>query len=71
MKRNFNELFSKMKPDSQERVNARSRELLQQMALATAEDVLTPSADVNEPSSDEVSPTPANAKRKVALQGSK
>lgn len=34
MKRNFNELFSKMKPEAQEWVNARSSELLQAMALA-------------------------------------
>ena len=34
MKRNFNELFSKMKPESQERVNARSSELSQEMTLA-------------------------------------
>ena len=34
MKRNFNELFSKMKPEAQERVTARSSELLQAMALA-------------------------------------
>jgi len=34
MKQNFNELFSKMKPEAQERVNARSTELLQAMALA-------------------------------------
>jgi transcriptional regulator with XRE-family HTH domain len=34
MRQNFNELFSKMKPEAQERVNARSRELLQAMALA-------------------------------------
>lgn len=34
MKRNFNELFSKMKPEAQERVKARSGELLQEMALA-------------------------------------
>jgi len=34
MKRNFNELFSKMKPEAQDWVNARSSELLQEMALA-------------------------------------
>src|SRR4051812_44126621 len=34
MRRNFNELFSKMKPEAQEWVNARSSELLQAMALA-------------------------------------
>ena len=34
MKQNFNELFSKMKPEAQERVKARSSELLQAMALA-------------------------------------
>jgi len=33
VKRNFNELFSKMKLEAQERVKARSSELLQQMAL--------------------------------------
>lgn len=32
MKQNFNELFSRMKPESQEWVNARSSELLQEMA---------------------------------------
>ncbi|HEV7486153.1 MAG TPA: XRE family transcriptional regulator [Thermoanaerobaculia bacterium] len=34
MKQNFNELFSRMKPEAQERVNARSSELLQAMALS-------------------------------------
>jgi len=34
MKRNFDELFSKMKPEAQERAKARSNELLQEMALA-------------------------------------
>jgi transcriptional regulator with XRE-family HTH domain len=34
MRQNFNELFSKMPPESQERVKARSSELLQAMALA-------------------------------------
>ena len=34
MKQNFNELFSKMKPEAQERVKARSGKLLQAMALA-------------------------------------
>lgn len=34
MKKNFNELFSKMKPEAQERVKARASELLQAMALA-------------------------------------
>jgi transcriptional regulator with XRE-family HTH domain len=34
MKQNFNELFSKMKPEAQERVKARSSQLLQAMALA-------------------------------------
>src|SRR3954470_22884533 len=34
MRRNFNELFSKMKPEAQEWVNTRSGELLQAMALA-------------------------------------
>jgi hypothetical protein len=67
MKRNFNELFSKMKPESQERVKARSSELLQEMAFATvAEDVLTPSTDSNATSSDEASPERPNAKGKVA-----
>lgn len=33
MKRNFNELFAKMKPEARERVNARSAELLEAMAL--------------------------------------
>jgi len=34
VKRNFNELFAKMKPEVRERVNARSAELLEAMALA-------------------------------------
>jgi hypothetical protein len=34
VKRNFNELFSKMKPETQARVKARSSELLQEIALA-------------------------------------
>jgi hypothetical protein len=34
VKQNFNELFSKMKPEAQEWVKGRSRELLQAMALA-------------------------------------
>jgi hypothetical protein len=72
MKRNFNELFSKMKPESQERVKARSAKLLQDMDLATAaEDLMTPSADVNETPSDKASPERLSAKRKVALQSSK
>ncbi len=76
MKRNFNELFSKMKPDAQERVKARSSDLLQEMALAdqfeeiegatAVEDLLTPSTDSNAASSDEVSPERASANRKVA-----
>jgi hypothetical protein len=32
--KNFNELFSKMKSEAQERVKARASELLQAMALA-------------------------------------
>ncbi|HEX7676567.1 MAG TPA: hypothetical protein VF713_00470 [Thermoanaerobaculia bacterium] len=76
MKRNFNELFSKMKPESQERVKARSSKLLQEIALAdqfaeiegvTATEGVTPSTDANATSSDEAIP----ANRKVALQGSK
>ena len=38
MKKNFNELFSKMPPESQERVNTRSSELLQ--ATARFDDTL-------------------------------
>jgi hypothetical protein len=38
MRQNFNELFSKMPPESQERVNARSSELLQ--AIARFDDTL-------------------------------
>lgn len=34
MKRNFDELLQKMKPDAQARVKARSNELLQTLALA-------------------------------------
>jgi predicted transcriptional regulator len=34
MKRNFNELISKMRPEAQERAHARASELLQAMALA-------------------------------------
>ena len=34
MKRNFNELYNRMKPEAQERVKARSSELLRSMALA-------------------------------------
>jgi len=34
VKKNFNELFSKMTPEAQEEVKARSSELLQAMALA-------------------------------------
>lgn len=34
MKRNFTELYSNMKPEAQERVKARSGELLRSMALA-------------------------------------
>ncbi len=55
MKRNFNELFSKMKPEAQERVKARSSGLLQEMDLAdqfagiesatAPENVITPSTD--------------------------
>jgi len=72
MKRNFNELFSKMKPDSQERVKTRSAKLLQDIDLATAaEDLLTPSADANATSSVEASPERPSPKRKVALQSSK
>ena len=72
MKRNFNELFSKMKPEAQERVKARSAKLLQDMALVTdAEDVLTPSADANVAPSDEASPERPSAKGKVALQSAK
>jgi hypothetical protein len=69
VKRNFNELFSKMKPQAQERVKARSSELLQEMALA--EDVLTPSTDANATSSADASPEGVRANRKVALRGSK
>jgi len=55
MKRNFDELLWKMKPESQERVKARSKELSQEMAVATVtEDVLTPSTDAKATSSDEV-----------------
>jgi len=72
MKRNFNELFSKMKPESQDRVKARSKELLQEMAIATApEDAPIPSTDANAMPSDEVSPAQASANRKVALHGAK
>jgi hypothetical protein len=61
-----------MKPESQERVKARSAKLLQDMALATAaEDLLTPSADANATSPDEASPERPSANRKAALQGSK
>jgi len=34
VKRNFDELFSKMKPEAQERARVRSSELLREMALA-------------------------------------
>jgi hypothetical protein len=53
MKRNFNELFSKMKPEAQARVKARSSRLLQEIAVAdpfgevegatAPEDTITPS----------------------------
>lgn len=76
MKRTFNELFSKMKPEVHERVKARSSELLQEMALAdqfaeiesatAAKDVLTPSTDSNATSSDEASAKRASANRKAA-----
>jgi hypothetical protein len=62
MKRNFNELFSKMKPAAQERVKARSGELLNEISLMeiegaiTADDVRTPSADANSLSSEESLP---------------
>jgi len=55
MKRNFDELLWKMKPESQERVKARSKELSQHVAVATVtEDVLSPSTDAKATSSDEV-----------------
>ncbi len=52
MKGNFNELFSKMKPEAQERVKARSSELLKEIALADLEDVRTPGADADATPSD-------------------
>jgi len=55
MKRNFNELFSEMKPEAQARVKTRSSELLQEIAVAdpsgevegatVPEDAMTPSTD--------------------------
>jgi hypothetical protein len=56
MRQNFKELFSRMKPEAQERVNARSTELLQAMAFAgqaipQGEQALTP--DSNATPSDE------------------
>jgi hypothetical protein len=81
VKRNFNELFSKMKPEAQGRARARSGELLQEMALAdqcaeiegakAAGVALTPSTDAKATSSDEASPDRASAIRKVVVQSSK
>jgi hypothetical protein len=71
MKRNFNELLSKMKPEAQERVKARSTELLQDIALADLAEVRPPSDDENATSSDEAGPERVRANRKVALQSSK
>jgi hypothetical protein len=74
MKRNFNELFSRMTPEAQERVKARTSKLLQEIVLAdplagregvtAAEGVRTPSTEADATSADE-------ANRKVALQRSK
>ena len=81
MKRNFNELFSKMKPEAQARVKARSCELLQEMAVpdpfgevegaTEPEDAITPSTDANATSSGDATRERATANRKVAMHGSK
>jgi len=76
MKRNFNELFSKMKPAAQERVKARSSELLQDISLleiegAATEDVIAPTADANSTTSEESSHERPRVNPKAALQGSK
>jgi hypothetical protein len=68
MNRNFNELLSKMKPEAQERVKARSSELLKDIALA---DRTSSSDDENATSSDEAGPERVRVNRKVALQISK
>jgi hypothetical protein len=79
MKRNFSELLSKMKPEAQERVKARSEKLLQEIVLAdqfaeikgsTAAEVLTHSTDANV-TADETSAKRASTNRKLAVQGSK
>ena len=76
MKRNFSELFSKMKPEAQQRVKVRSNELLQEIVLAdqfveiegatATEGVRAPSTEADATSADE-----ASANRKVAMQHSK
>jgi hypothetical protein len=78
MKRNFNELFSRMTPEAQERVKARTSKLLQEIVLAdplagregatAAEGAPTCSTGANAASSDETNADREGANRKVALR---
>ncbi|MEA2163320.1 MAG: hypothetical protein QOK37_1447 [Thermoanaerobaculia bacterium] len=80
MKRNFNELFSKMKPEAQERVKARSSELLQEMTQASRYAETNNAAetegalhhpDESATPSEEVGAERASANRNVAVHSSK